>query len=445
MSQATSEIMRQVKETIDRRFAALDRDLHIHLTAWQPSKTARKDRGYAVKMMLREMGSELKDFLSKRKDEIEKKVETLKQIEDIDALREALIQELAPYPTKPDGATQETVGKLLDGSIETIRIRLDQIRNSLLMAYLEEAIRDWDDIKHVIRQRNFYGRKKEKLSIQTMLKGDHLAYQCLQQAIAAGIVPETTIAPLCYFDKSGSTVSAPYTDLPLIGVPITATMQDHNDLYAILHEMGHYVYWHLKPEICQAIEDEARKFDNGQQDNNPYAWREEIFADAFASLVGGEAYNRQFRQFLSSRAGLNINKFKKDDGHHPPILIRPYILDGSNEWDTLLEALGITKILASDKDTQTLQAEVKPALQTLAKFIKAKITENGKLTLIQPPQDIKRFRGAYVYPETTGGIATSGQRPSRLPNCENKPPERLEEYASELGRWDKDLDTIPWP
>ncbi|MBI1878815.1 MAG: hypothetical protein HYR94_11455 [Chloroflexi bacterium] len=371
MNKRISAILTASKPAINNRYAALEADLEAHIRSWRQSSEGSEKKALAT------VGKELQSFLGQRKVEIEKLIFA------------------DPNPVKSE-----------------------HIRQSLLMAYLGEAIRDWDDIKQAFLQRQFYETRTDLTAFETLKKADQLAYECLQKAKEAGALNDKinsqNIVPICYFDKNSSTISAPYTDLPLVGIPITATMTGQNDLYAILHEMGHFTYWHLEESRRNSIERKAEEIKNlNEAGEKVYQWLEEIFADVFASLVGGAQYDQQFRDLLLSSTIPTQENFQRDDHEHPPTVIRPYAWgSGSEEWDSLLGELGIDKGDLS---------EAQEHLKTLADHIRIQLS--GVTRLSKEPAITAVFTGQYVY--------------DSLKSIE--PITDLEESKAELTDWDKDL------
>lgn len=377
MSRNASQIMLDIQSSINQRYKAFDTDLDIYIKSW-----TRSNEGSAKKA-LANVARELQNFLKQRKGEIEKLSDTTR--------------DKSP--------------------------RNDQIRNFLLSAYLGEAIRDWDDIKQVGWQRDFYENRQGTLAFETIMKADQLASNTLQQALATNIVNDEVKAqqmtPICYFDKGSSIISAPYTNMPLVGVPVIATMADFRDIYAVLHEMGHYAYWHLNPNKRDFIKNQAESFRQPYDANEHtvYAWLEEVFADIFSSLTGGDEYNRQFRDFLLSRTGLSQDEFQQDDGEHPPVLIRPSVLEESVEWNALLDELKIE---------QNTLSEAKRQLKGLGNIIVSQLNDLTPLT--DTPATIQTYKGQFVY--------------ANLKSFQ--PLTKLEDAAEELSNWNKDLIIIPW-
>jgi hypothetical protein len=407
-------LMDSNKIKIEARFEALKSDLEVYKEFWvfSPNNSIEKALSFVV--------DELSGFLNKRRGEIDNFTRQAKE-------DEAFLRQL--FEVGPDKAS----------AISSLEARLSYFRNFLLWTYLQKAIQDSHDIRRIAQQREFYRGRGANKALKTLRRADQLAFEYLSRALEVGLVdiqPED-IAPICYFDKSTSINRAPYTQLPLISLPITAIVSE-TDLFAVAHEMGHFIYKSLRSDIREAIEIFIG-FDNPTSKyNQPYrtgeayktrssgAWLEEIFADVFASLVGGADNDQQFRDFLLVGAALTQESFEQDDGDHPPIMIRPYSLqnpDSDRLWSDILATLGIDRAPLAEAETQ---------LREIAGFIREKITMMSGEKYPDLDQ-IGQYRGDYPYsPQDLKDRPVRGK--VGLPG-------ELEKFLRELKSWRK----AEWP
>jgi hypothetical protein len=134
--------------------------------------------------------------------------------------------------------------------------------------------------------------------------------------------------PLVYVRSNAGVRLMPYSSIPLISIPPSALVLKE-DAMAIPHEFGHFLYWRgqadagstepLQQKLAVAL-DAARKADN-LKTSVCLQWREEIFADVIATLIGGPAAVYSLMAMLQEKVG---NLFVKDDGHYPIPAVRPY-------------------------------------------------------------------------------------------------------------------------
>jgi hypothetical protein len=363
------------KVKIDERFEALKSDLNIYQEFWafSPNLSIEKALAHVV--------TELIIFLDKRRDEIDQFVAQASQ--DQSFLTELFEVDLAKSLDEP-----------------TLSARSGYFRNFLLWTYLQKAIQDSHDIRRIAQQRDFYRGRGQNNILKTLQQADQLALEYLNQAMENGLVDiqQQNITPICYFDKTTSINRAPYTQLPLISLPITA-INSATDLFAVAHEMGHFIYNHLNPVIAREIDNfiSQDKYNESYRDQETYpdlktsAWVEEIFADVFASMVGGPDYDRQFRDFLLLGAALTQEAFEEDDGDHPPIMIRPYALqnpDSDRLWTDILAELGVDRAPLNPAETQ---------LREIAGFMRQRLGLMAKEEGYSELDQINPYQGDYPY------------------------------------------------
>ncbi len=178
--------------------------------------------------------------------------------------------------------------------------------------------------------------------------------------------------------------------MALIGIPYTCADWENNaqDLLAIPHEIGHYVYWHGRIK-----EDETdKKYINLRtkifSELTPYpsswypSWVEEIFADIYSTLVAGPIGLFSLQNMLYD----NLH-WQEDDGRHPIPRLRPnthfkvlkkYLVDSNTNpsnpqplfpnavedleenWDKLIQQRGLQitehiKVRANESDSISYQ------------------------------------------------------------------------------------------
>ncbi len=156
------------------------------------------------------------------------------------------------------------------------------------------------------------GQRRKAHLRPTLEKADKLAQLAINLAVDNNLLKETGV--VTYFDKSPRIRIIPYAPIALIAIPYTSIDLDQ-DLLAIPHEVGHYVYRHasgLSPQLHSLIS------------MNPLIlnWLEEIFCDIYGTLVAGPAIGLDFADLLFSDSYID---FVTDDGDHPVPAIRPYI------------------------------------------------------------------------------------------------------------------------
>jgi len=137
---------------------------------------------------------------------------------------------------------------------------------------------------------------------------------------------------LIYFNKVATIRYLPFTRIPILGIPHPFSGDDRWS--AIPHELGHYVFWNLgssfrqtqqlqkelKDEVIKCLEESGI---NEQQRRFVISWMEEIFCDVVGTRVDGQEFVASSEYFLSTQAG-NKDDLVFNDGHHPPLVIRPF-------------------------------------------------------------------------------------------------------------------------
>jgi hypothetical protein len=190
-----------------------------------------------------------------------------------------------------------------------------------LRTTLDNLAQDMDIITRSWQQRMALSASAEM--IEALAQADKLAYQALLPAIHRKIVPPATI--VTYFQKSTTVRLIPYAPVILIGLPISI-MTAPQDLLAVPHEVGHYVYRYGQvPAGCQFAGSRfpaALRYRFADKPSWCLDWMEEIFADVYGALIGGPAMALGFEALVIDNP---IDEFIEDDGEHPVAALRPNI------------------------------------------------------------------------------------------------------------------------
>ena len=176
----------------------------------------------------------------------------------------------------------------------------------VLRATLDQVAFDMSIIQRIYSQ-----RQQAKLR-PAQEKADHLAQMALNVVVNGNLLPKCSV--LTYFNKSANIRLIPYAPIALIGIPYTAA-KVRQDLLAIPHEIGHFVYHHA-PGLAAQLHASIPLYPNWIN-----RWIEEIFADIFAAYVAGPVGGLSLQGLLLDNSQ---EKFVRDDGQHPPDAIRPY-------------------------------------------------------------------------------------------------------------------------
>lgn len=194
--------------------------------------------------------------------------------------------------------------------------------------------------------------------VQRLKLADRLAFAALKPVMSdriGGLLPEDVAmlrptTAVTYFQKANSIRVIPYAPVALIGIPFSAATYDQ-DLLAIPHEIGHYVYWHEPLERGSLNGSLARHF--WDQPAWLSAWQEEIFADVYGALVAGPYMAIDFQDIL---ADTSRTRFITDDGEHPVSIARAYV------FTSVLRAIGYDGVAGEidAKWKQTVEATYGP-------------------------------------------------------------------------------------
>lgn len=195
--------------------------------------------------------------------------------------------------------------------------------------------------------------------LNTLKLADFLANEAMKPARSYFLFPPKAIT---YFQKSPAIRVVPYTPIALIGIPYSCIKSDKDsegmftqNLLAIPHEVGHYVFWHGKSpageRLIEQIFDELPSLEDWAM-----RWVEEIFADIYGSAIAGPiiGLSAQDLQLLDSQDG-----FIKDDSEHPVPTLRPYVYSkvihrfydkNGTEWGDFLDNRWKGKLETRNRD-----------------------------------------------------------------------------------------------
>ena len=183
-------------------------------------------------------------------------------------------------------------------------------------------------------------------------KADRLAFDALKPAMS--LLPENTTV-LTYFQKSPNIRLIPYADVALIGLPVSC-LEVPQDYLAILHEVGHFVFWKASGlrETESTLHAEL-KVDLPQTRSWCYRWGEELFADIYGCIVGGPVIAQDFQDY---QLRASMPEFTEDDGEHPPSVLRPIVYNKVLSqrfpvWAGMLESRWEALIVGTPRDQTT--------------------------------------------------------------------------------------------
>ncbi|MBW7883988.1 MAG: hypothetical protein H3C34_15370 [Caldilineaceae bacterium] len=203
-------------------------------------------------------------------------------------------------------------------------------------AILDQIGRDLEVILRALQQRLPPLASDGDEIVTRLQMADNLAYAALQPALDAGLVEPA--APVSYFQKSNSIRVIPYARVALVGVPFSAIALT-NDMLAIPHEVGHYIFWHA-PLTRASLSGSLLRHVQGLP-SWIQAWTEEIFSDIYGCLVAGPLMAVSAQDMFS---GVPIEYFIRDDGEHPVSAARAYI------FASVLDTVGMPKLAKAFAD-----------------------------------------------------------------------------------------------
>jgi hypothetical protein len=305
--------------------------------------------------------------------------QTVRIMNAIDELRTLVLDLSAPkaQTVSTQGGAQGSLVNLLDRLQQFGSAQIDYftdhipVKNAFreypIAATIGQISNDLEVIERVALQRSASAAPL----LSTLQLADQFCYQALLPARA---LLEPNFTTTAYLQKMPLIRVIPYAPVALIGVPYTtinsappANTQETLglptaclDFLATPHEAGHYVFFHgyvksedgtPKPLMIAIIEALKDKTPTGRLDVR--RWKDEIFADVYASLIAGPVMAVDFQDLeLNSSMG----GFTEDDGDHPIPLLRPEV------YRLTLEAMGLNDYAAAVKERWDKKVANRPYL-----------------------------------------------------------------------------------
>ncbi|MCB9135658.1 MAG: hypothetical protein H6636_09540 [Anaerolineales bacterium] len=163
---------------------------------------------------------------------------------------------------------------------------------------------------------------------QTLFIADRLAAQALKPALTAGLLEDGT-GIISYLGKTIRARLVPYYDTILLCIAFASMQQGSfpsRDFLAIPHEIGHHLYWNgTMPNSSETLRATLHKKLNAagiKKRDWRRRWVEEIFADAYALIIGGPVVALDFQDMLDDDVPAH---FRSDTDKHPIPELRPFI------------------------------------------------------------------------------------------------------------------------
>ncbi len=219
-----------------------------------------------------------------------------------------------------------------NGDLKTRRYGLPS--NYILNYTLTQVGYDLEMLHRVIEQLQLEFETSLQQFNQTLQRADHLAWSALQPVM----LKSSNMTVITYFQRGMTVRILPYASIALIGIPVSC-LTTPQDLLAIPHEVGHFIYWQSMVENGQAPNQQMRFADTQKMNvltrrklftymadrglpDAYQGWMEEIFADAYGCWIAGPLIGRtaQFLQMCRPE-----EEFLLDDGHYPTPVLRPLI------------------------------------------------------------------------------------------------------------------------
>jgi hypothetical protein len=207
--------------------------------------------------------------------------------------------------------------------------------NYVFRVILDQVAHDIEIVRRAADQR-LDGSEQENWAL---VWADELAKQALLPGAGLGLHGTRVVT---YLKKSASVRVIPYARVALIGVPLTCVPSEDQqsgdmyiaaqDLLAIPHEAGHYVFWHGASGNGRRLERELRDRLIREELGLPKwarRWAEEIFADVYGCLIAGPMIAFDFQDLQRETS---VDDFVTEDGRHPSPLLRPDIYTEVLRW-----------------------------------------------------------------------------------------------------------------
>jgi hypothetical protein len=218
----------------------------------------------------------------------------------------------------------ENIYNAFDQGFQQNWLELDQNipKDTVLNTIINRMAEDLDVIRAASSQR------KNPDFCAFLEYADELAFCSLQLAFETGLLAdaEKDVTVFTYFRQTPNVRVLPYVKAMFIGIPYTSK-PEKQDLLAIPHEVGHYVFWKSKAgeQINNYLGAMPAESGSTNVPESSYIknWAEEIFSDIYGCMVAGKEIALDFQDFYLRRYA--TDDLNKDDGEHPNTLIRPYI------------------------------------------------------------------------------------------------------------------------
>jgi hypothetical protein len=199
------------------------------------------------------------------------------------------------------------------------------------------------ELEALLQQSNPESDKSLQQFNETLRRADRLAWSALRPVLQ----PSSDMTVVTYFQRNMTVRILPYAPIALIGIPISC-LTTPQDLLAIPHEVGHFIYWQTLVEERFNANHQQMRFVGPQLAPSPaltrhqlrshinsvlkenvhnlpgdyQGWLEEVFADAYGCWIAGPLAGRtaQFLQMCRPE-----EEFLYNDGHYPTPVLRPLI------------------------------------------------------------------------------------------------------------------------
>ncbi len=192
----------------------------------------------------------------------------------------------------------------------------------VLRSILNQLAYDTSATERAIKQR------ADPLLASALKQADVIAYNAMVPALGANNLLKQNARVITYFQRIPEVLVVPYADVALIGIPYSAigengvnTATSMRDYLSIPHEVGHYVYWRgttTEGRLHVELRRRVIAYGLGAYLN----WLEEIFADVYGCLVGGEVMGLSAQDLHFDDLPSRLNE---DNQEHPAPVIRPVI------------------------------------------------------------------------------------------------------------------------
>ena len=197
----------------------------------------------------------------------------------------------------------------------------------ILKTLLDQLAYDLSIVQRAVDQRRRRADGHTTTQGHALLLADQLATLALQPAKTGGYLDEN-VSILTHLDQNVRVRLIPYAHTLIVSLAFASVSEKDKpsrDYLALAHEVGHHLYWNGRvpnttDSLKAALEDEIA----ADKNIPPWCkhWVEEIFADAYALIVGGPVIALDFQDMLDDDVP---GHFRKDTDKHPIPEIRPLI------------------------------------------------------------------------------------------------------------------------